>query len=131
MAERQASTKRRSASEWHTLVSKLAESGEDLAQFCRRQGIYLGIYPPTLRWWQWRLRGSTRVAARPPRPAPAVTEPIRSQFTELRVLEEASPAVAADGFELRWPDGLTLAIPAQFDEVALRRLLVVLEVAGC
>jgi hypothetical protein len=127
MAERQASTKRRSAREWQTLVSKLAESGEDVEQFCRRQGIY----PPTLRWWQWRLRGSTRVAARPPRPAPAVTEPIRSQFTELRVLEEASPAVAADGFELRWPDGLTLAIPAQFDEVALRRLLVVLEVAGC
>ena len=47
MAERQASTKRRSAKEWQTLVSKLAESGEDLAQFCGRQGIY----PPTLRWW--------------------------------------------------------------------------------
>jgi len=56
---------------------------------------------------------------------------MRSQFTELRVLKEASPAVAADGFELRWPDGLTLTIPRQFDEAALRRLLMVLEVAGC
>lgn len=88
MAERQASTKRRSAREWQTLVSKLAESGEDLGQFCGRQGIY----PATLRWWQWWLRGSTRGAAVPPRRAPAAAEPIRSQFTELRVLEKALPA---------------------------------------
>jgi transposase-like protein len=126
MAEKRATTKRRSASEWQTLVAKLAESGEDSAQFCRRQGIYL----PTLQWWQWRLRGSARGLARP-RLVPAATEPIRSQFTELRVLEEASPTVAAAGFELRWPDGLTLSIPPQFDEGALRRLLVVLEAAGC
>jgi hypothetical protein len=127
MAERQASTKRRSAREWQTLVSKLAASSEDFEQFCRRRGIY----PPTLRWWQWRLRGSSRGLALPPRPAPAATEPIRLQFTELRGPDEASPAVATGGFELRWPDGLTLAIPPQFDEVALRRLLAVLEVAGC
>jgi hypothetical protein len=38
MAESQASAKRRSAREWQTLVSKVAESGEDLTQFCRRQG---------------------------------------------------------------------------------------------
>jgi hypothetical protein len=109
------------------LVSKLAESGEDLTQFCHRQGIY----PPTLRWWQWRLKGAARGVARSARPAPAAAAPIRLQFTELRVPEEASPAVVADGFELRWPDGLTLAIPSGFDEVALRRLLMVLEVVGC
>ena len=125
MAERRSSTKRRSAGEWHGLVSELAESGEDLEQFCRRHEIY----PPTLRWWQWRLRGSTRLLVRPL--DSAATKPMRSQFTELRVLKEASPAVAADGFELRWPDGLTLTIPRQFDEAALRRLLMVLEVAGC
>lgn len=124
MAERQASTKRRSAKEWQTLVSKLAESGEDLAQFCDHQGIY----PPTLRW-QWRLRGSTRGFGRRLPPAPAAAELVRSRFMELRVLEQAAPAVAADFFELRWPDGLTLAIPAAFDAAALRRLLVVLEVA--
>jgi transposase-like protein len=128
MAEgRRASTKRRSAKEWQSLVSKLAESGEDLSQFCRRQGIY----PPTLRWWQWRLRGATRELGRPPHPAPAAAELIRSRFTELRVLEKAAAAVAADFFELRWPDGLTLAIPPEFDAAALRRLLMVLEVAGC
>lgn len=127
MAERKAGTKRRSASEWQTLVSRLAESGGEVAQFCRRQGIY----PPTLRWWLWRLRGSTRRFERPRRPAPTPAEPIRPQFTELQVLEGAAPAVTADFFELRWSDGLTLAIPREFDEVALRRLLMVLEEAGC
>jgi|ERR1700674_3481471 len=127
MAERQANTKRRSAGEWQSLLSTLAESGEGLEQFCRRKGIY----PPTLRWWQWRLRVSIRGPARPPRPVPAAAERIRLHFTELAVPEEASPVVAAGGFELRWPDGLTLAIPPQFDEVALRRLLVVLEVGAC
>jgi len=127
MAENQTSVKRRSAREWQDLVSKLAESGEDLARFCRRQGIH----PPTLRWWRWRLRGATRGPASPPRPAPAAAEPIQVQFTELRVPEAASRSVIANGFELRWPDGLTLSIPSPFDEVALRRLLVVLEVGGC
>jgi len=129
MAESQTSAKRRSAREWQALVSQVAESGEDLTQFCRRQGIH----PPTLRWWRWRLRGANRGLAPTPRPAPTPTtaEPLRVEFTDLRVPETAARSVTADGFELRWPDGLTLAIPAQFDEVALRRLLVVLEVGGC
>jgi hypothetical protein len=37
MAEKRASTKRRRASEWQVLLSKLAESGEEVTQFCRRQ----------------------------------------------------------------------------------------------
>jgi hypothetical protein len=127
MAETRVGTKRRSASEWQVLVSKLAESGEEVTQFCRRQGIYM----PTLRWWQWQLRGSAAELARRRRLAPAAPPPARPQFTELQVLETARPVGATDYFELRWPDGLTLAIPRQFDEVALRRLLVVLEVAGC
>lgn len=126
MAEKRAWTKRRSASEWQALVSKLAESGEEVTKFCRRQGIYV----PTLRWWQWRLRVTAGELERPRRLLPAAPQPARPQFTELRVLGAAG-AGASDGFELRWPDGLTLAIPRQFDEVALRRLLVVLEVAGC
>jgi transposase-like protein len=127
MAEKRASTRRRSSGEWQALVSKLAESGEDLAQFCRRHGIY----PPILRWWQWRLRGSSHGLARSGRSTPAAAGPIRLEFTELQVPEATPRAVAGDGFELRWPDGLTLAIPADFDEGGLRRLLVVLEVGGC
>ena len=124
MAEKRASTKRRRASEWQALLSKLAESGEDVTQFCRRQGIHL----PTLRWWQWHLRVSTGELERRRRQVAAMPEP---RFTELHVPESPGPTGAGAGFELRWADGLTLVIPRHFDEVALRRLLVVLEVAGC
>jgi hypothetical protein len=122
MAEKRASTKRRRASEWQVLVSKLAESGEEVGQFCRRQGIHL----PTLRWWQWHLRGSAGELERR-RLVATMPEP---RFTELNVLESSGLTGAGAGFELRWPDGLTLVIPRHFDEVALRRLLVVLEVPG-
>ncbi len=124
MAEKRTSTKRRRASEWQALLAKLAESGEEVPQFCRRQGIHL----PTLRWWQWHLRGSAGDLARRRRPVAAMPEP---RFTELQVPVSPGPTGAGAGFELRWPDGLTLVIPHHFDEVALRRLLVVLEVAGC
>ncbi len=124
MAEKRTSTKRRRASEWQALLAKLAESGEEVPQFCRRQGIHL----PTLRWWQWHLRGSAGDLARRRRPVAAMPEP---RFTELQVPVSPGPTGAGAGFELRWPDGLTLVIPRHFDEGALRRLLVVLEVAGC
>ncbi len=125
MAEKRTSTKRRRASEWQALLAKLVESGEEVPEtFCRRQGIHL----PTLRWWQWHLRGSAGDLARRRRPVAAMPEP---RFTELQVPVSPGPTGAGAGFELRWPDGLTLVIPHHFDEVALRRLLVVLEVAGC
>lgn len=127
MAENRASAKRRSAGEWQSLVSELAESGGDLAKFCRCHGIY----PPTLRWWRWRLRGLSHELARSAGGTRAAAQPVPLQFTELRVAEAASGTAATEGFELRWPDGLTLAIPSQFDEGALRRLLEVLEAAGC
>jgi hypothetical protein len=61
----------------------------------------------------------------------SAAKPIWVEFTELRVLEAMSQSVTANGFDLRWPDGLTLVVPSEFDEVALQRLLVVLEVGGC
>jgi len=125
MAEKRSSAKRRSLSEWQCLLSKLEQSGEDVSVFCRREGIYV----PTLRWWQWRLRGSTCGPTVRRSGGPVSPASVGPEFTELRVVPP--PASAADCFELRWPDGLTLAIPREFDEGSLRRLLVVLEVAGC
>ncbi len=126
MAERTRGTRRRGASEWQVLLAELAETGEERAQFCRRRGIQVS----TLQWWQWRLRSSGAGVDRRARPAPRVAQADGPQFTEVRVVDQAPVALRA-GFELRWPDGLTLAIPREFDEVALRRLLGVLEVAGC
>ena len=103
-------------------------NGEDVNQFCRRQGIY----PPTLRWWQWRLKGQGRS---PEQPRSATTElviPSGPEFTELRVVSAPGrPDSAVAHFELRWRDGLTLVIPQTFDREALCRLLAALEVVGC
>ena len=124
MAERRRGARRRSASEWQALVAEFAETGEERGQLCRRRANQAS----TLQWWQWRLRTSKRAGVDPrSRPAPSVAA---AQFTEVRVADQR-PVASRTGFELRWPDGLTLAIPRESDEVALRRLLGVLEVAGC
>jgi hypothetical protein len=111
---------RRSASEWQSLILRWEASGESLEHFCRRQGIH----PPTLRWWRWRLKDLGLAKPESPRAA-------TPQFAEICLAEPAEGASEAGGFELRWSDGLTLRIPRQFDEVALRRLLMVLEATGC
>jgi hypothetical protein len=36
-----------------------------------------------------------------------------------------------DAFELRWPDGLTLRVPAGFDGESLARLLAALDASSC
>jgi transposase-like protein len=46
--------KRRSREEWATVVAELAESGESVESFCRRQGVGRS----TLTWWKWRLGAS-------------------------------------------------------------------------
>jgi hypothetical protein len=128
MAEKRLGPKRRrSASEWQGVLLRLAASGEKLDGFCRREGIL----PATLRWWQWRLKGSARGLEKQRRVGPAATESAHPEFTELRVLAAPGRPEPGDWFELRWRDGLVLAIPQGFEPDALARLLSVLEAAGC
>jgi transposase-like protein len=124
MTKRGEVSSRRSASEWQSLILRWEASGESLERFCRRQGIH----PPTLRWWRWRLKDLGLARPESSRPSTPVATP---QFAELFLAEPAEGAGEADGFELRWSDGLTLRIPCRFDELSLRRLLVVLEATGC
>jgi transposase-like protein len=124
MTKRGEVSRRRSASEWRTLILVWEASGESLERFCRRQGIR----PSTLKWWRWRLRDSGHAKPESPGSAPSLGTP---QFAELCLQEPAESAGEAGGFELRWSDGLTLRIPCRFDELSLRRLLVVLEATGC
>jgi transposase-like protein len=129
MSELRRGIRRRSRSDWQDVLARLESSGEEVSQFCRREGIHL----PTLRWWRWHLAGSGGRDERPARRSElAVVDRSGPSFAELRVL--AATADEADGaacFELRWSDGLTLVIPQQFDGDALQRLLAVLEVGGC
>jgi hypothetical protein len=64
------------------------------------------------------------VAAQPA--AGVAAQPLRPDFTELRVSSAPSLPKPTDCCELRWRDGLTLAIPQAVRRHALRRLLAVL-----
>lgn len=124
MARRAGNRQRRSADEWAAVLQDLEQSGEAVATFCRRRGIH----PRTLGWWRWKLRcaGAPRTAA---------IDLSRLDFEEISI--PAAGALRVDGaesarcFVLCWSDGLSLRIPSDFDEVSLRRLLVVLEASGC
>jgi hypothetical protein len=124
MADKARAARRRSASEWQALVAEAAESGEDVGSFCRRRGLK----KQTLQWWRWRLHASVRAGE----PAATRRRPVGvGRFAEFELGRMASPPAPGGSFELRWPDGLTLAIPREFDESALRRLLLALETNEC
>lgn len=121
MAERRPRPARRSAGEWQAIIQELAECRESLSDFCRREGIY----PPTLRWWQWRLKGQAKIRRA------AASHPMVPTFTEVQVVKTPVSPPSGTCFELRWRDGLTLVVPQEFDRQALCQLLAVLEGAGC
>lgn len=121
MAVRSGFSRRRGAVEWQRLLVELAESGEGVDEFCRRHRVR----PATLKWWRWRLDGGGLSAVE------SGASPSGPQFTEVRFGKPEVARGAWIGFELRWSDGLTLRIPSEFDDGALRRLLSVLEAVGC
>lgn len=118
--------KRRSRQEWERLIAQWRAGGESAATFCARRGLRV----QTLQWWRWRLR------QRP------TEEKLVAERDAIQVVEHGFRELAAggtgkvsasprSGFELRWPDGLTLWIPADFEATALRRLLAALEASPC
>jgi transposase-like protein len=99
--ERDATPRRR---QMQALVAQWERSGEPVGEFARRQGIT----PSTFGWWRRELR---RLAGS--------SKPVQ--------LVEISRGEAANGFDLRLPNGVIVRVPVGFDEAALRRLLGVLE----
>jgi hypothetical protein len=123
MAERV--VRRRSAEEWQRLIAQLPADQQGQAEFCRRRGIHR----PTLQWWRSRLR---RRGVSAPAQWTTASAPQRGPgFAEVQVVPGPTRPSRGGEFELRWPDGLVLVIPAGFDAAALGRLLGVLEQAGC
>jgi hypothetical protein len=115
---------RRSAQDWFGLIEEWRGSGIDLTEFCRERRIA----PSSLRWWRWRLglpsdRAPIRSVGVSRTPSRAANEWIQ--------LEIESPRSSDGVFELRWPSGRVLAIPANFDSEALGRLLAVVERSAC
>jgi hypothetical protein len=101
---------RRRQAEWRKLVARWEASGESAAVFASVVGVSAGTL------WRWRRELSRETVSESTGPALA------------RLVEVRPTALAADDwFEIRLAAGLRIGVPASFDEVALERLLRVLE----
>lgn len=126
---------RRSAAQWRELIGELDGSGLGLGEFCRRRRVE----PRTLQWWRWRLGLGPSAGPGSTASAVAVRPATKPSFRQLAVATQGEISGSrselgsrpSPAFELRWSDGLTLAIPQEFEAAALQRLLAVLEAAGC
>lgn len=117
---------RRSAQDWLGLIGEWQESGINLTEFCRERRIS----PSSLRWWRWRRGISSNLPAGSTGPALRGVAR-RAPPKEWIRLGIESPSSKSGVFELRWPSGIVLAIPADFDAEALGRLLTAMERSAC
>lgn len=87
------------------VIARWRQSGLSASRFAEESGV------PEARLWYWKRRGARQESA------PA--------FVPLQILpQEAQPA--SSSFELRFPDGRILLIPAGLAGRPLRQLLVTL-----
>ena len=91
--------------EWRARLEAWDASGISLRAFALREGLT----PHTLWLWKKRLRG---------------TAPVMTSFAS--VVVGGVPASRSSGFELSVRGGMSLRIPADFDEAALARLVALL-----
>jgi transposase-like protein len=94
-------------------VRRWQASGLSAAEFGRKHGIPSG----TLSWWQWKLRSEGMPLRRWPERLPG--------FVEIPALPVEPGPPAREGLELELA-GVTLRIPADFDDKTLSRVLGVL-----
>ncbi len=94
----------RSRGAWATLVAQWRESGLTLKEFAARHRVK----EKTLQWWAWNLKHEGSLAA--------VAQPI--EFVEVTSLP-----VALEPFQIHFGNGTWVAVPGDFDDSALTRLL--------
>ena len=97
-------------------VRRWPASGLSAAEYGRRHGIPSG----TLSWWQWKLRSEGARWRRRPERLPA--------FVEIPAISVDPAAPARERLELELA-GVTLRVPADFDDQTLSRVLGVLRSA--
>jgi hypothetical protein len=120
--------RRRSEVEWRALVEEWQARGGSVEEFCRRRRLSAA----TFRWWRWRL--AARADEEDDGSSAALDRQPSSSWiaVDLEATASRCGAGASRGaFELRWPDGLTLRVPSDFDRDSLARLLATLESSSC
>ena len=98
------------AREMRELLCEQAESGLSLRDFARRERIP----ETTLAYWKRQLR------------LVGAALPAEDGFLPVSLVA-ARTAAGCASFELKWPGGRQLSVPAGFDERELRRLVGLLE----
>lgn len=105
---------------WRGVVKRQRASGLSVAEFCRQNDVADALF------YRWRRK----LAELDERNEPS--QEVRSEVAARFVPIELSPPPVSDRFEIVWPDGLRVLVPAQFEGEALREILRTLkEVPGC
>lgn len=98
---------RKAWTKWRRLVSEQERSGQDVAAFCREQGLCRSYF----FLWKKRLRESAK-------------------FVEVRLAEASSSAPDDSRIEVRLANGRSLVVGRGCDAEQVRALLAVVEGAG-
>ena len=88
---------------WRKLVAEQRNSGLSVAKFCRERHLAAGSF------YAWRRKLGAEANMAP--------DPSDTQFVAV-----ALPGPQCD-FELRFPNGIVVTVPGEFEETALTRLL--------
>ena len=96
--------------EWAARVRRWEKSGLSVGEFAKTEGVK----PSTLAWWRWKLGGGPM----PERPDLALS---------FVALEPSVPTVETGCFEVLFTNGRVLRIPDRFNELALTRLIAIVE----
>ena len=124
--------RRDSREAWAKRVERWRDSGLTAKEFADEAGINAR----TLSYWKWRLRRDRRADGERGEPASAAgprrRRAARTRAAPITFIEVAAPpsdappeppAPAAEPFEITWPSGVRLRVPARFDDAALQRLV--------
>jgi len=103
------------ADEMRELMARWKASGMTQRAFAEKEGVTYS------RFQYWRRRLGGKASGKPAKRAPPV------HLDPVRIVPD--PSVATSVFELRTARGLSIGVPAGFDEGELRRLLDV--IAAC
>ncbi|MDH3439008.1 MAG: hypothetical protein OEN48_18790 [Betaproteobacteria bacterium] len=98
------------------VFSRLERTGLSMKAFAAREGISY----TTMQYWRRRLGGGRKKTA--DRQKTVVLSPVR-------VVPDAAPPAERKGFEVWLSNGVSVEVPAGFDEGELQRLVGVL--SGC
>jgi len=115
---------------WAKLVERWQQSGLSTSDFAAQAGVN----PRTLSYWRWMLAREQSAEA-PKRAEPNarrgreanVLATARRRNRAVSFVEVLPTPVAQSGFELELRSGAKLRLPWDFDAVAVRRLLSILE----